>query len=184
MNQASAQNEYQGLYNAFGVIIPSPMVAEVLENKHGIDNPVIDLDTGSTTTVTPSGTNGIIVPTLGAIDDSNVTFAFAEEPEVVVVNGNTYRLGHGWAWDGANVILDAPVGTGGDLFGLGTATVLAVVVPTGTVDDSNVTFLFPSTPMLVVINGKTNRTGHGWSGTATVTLDYPPGTGGDVFQIL
>lgn len=37
---------YTDTYNAFGVAIPAPMVAEVLENKHGIDNPVIDVAIG------------------------------------------------------------------------------------------------------------------------------------------
>lgn len=40
----SSRSDYTNEYNAFGVIVPSPMVDEVLENKNGIDNPVTDLD--------------------------------------------------------------------------------------------------------------------------------------------
>lgn len=181
--QENSISLYTADYNAFGVLIPSPMVSEVLENKHGVINPVIDLNVGDTNT-TPSGTNGVIVPTSGVVNDSNVTFAFDEEPEVVVVNGDTYRLGHGWSWDGANVVLDFPPGVGGDVYGLGSATELSIITPTGTNDDTNVTYIFPSTPTLIVQNGKTYRTAHGWSGTTTVTMDSPTGTGGDLFQIL
>lgn len=179
------QQLYKGAYNAFGVIVPSPMVSEVLENKHGIINPVIDLNVGRATSVTPSGTNGIIEPTSGAVNDSNVTFAFDEKPEVVIVNGSTYRENRGWTWDGTNVTLDAPAGTGGDVYGLGSATELSIQLPSsGANDDTNVTYGFLAAPTLIVQNGKTYRSGHGWTGTTTVTMDAPSGTSGDLFGIL
>lgn len=169
--------------NAFGVLTPSPLVYEVLENKHGIYNPVIDVITDDGQ-FTSSGTNGVISITSGTVNDSNMIFGFDEKPEVLVVNGNTYREGRGWSWDGANAILDTPAGTGGDVFGIGTATVFTIATPSGTIDDVNVTFVFTSAPELIVINGKTLRSGHGWSGTTTVILDSPVGTGGDIFSIL
>lgn len=181
--KSTPKSIYSTQYTPFGVIIATPMVAEVLENKHGIDNPVIDLRTGDSTTST-SGSTGVVVPTSGVVNDSNVTFAFDAKPALVIVNGDTYREGHGWSWDGANVILDAAPGVDGDVYGIGGGTTLVLQIPSGTVDNSNTTFVFASAPTLVVVNGKTYRSGHGWSGTTTVTLDYAPGVGGDVYSIL
>lgn len=54
----------------------------------------------------------------------------------------------------------------------------------GTVDDSNTIFVFPSIPKVVVVNGAMYRHGKGVtiSGT-TATLDNPAGTGGDVYAL-
>lgn len=61
---------------------------------------------------------------------------------------------------------------------------LSVLPATGTVDDSNVTFTFASTPTLVVVNGTAYRNGFGVTiVTTTATLDNPPGTGGDVYGL-
>lgn len=38
------KKKFQEQYTKGGVKVPAPMVSEVLENKHGIDNPVIDLN--------------------------------------------------------------------------------------------------------------------------------------------
>lgn len=111
-----SKQHYKSVYSPFGVMIPSPMVAEVLENKHGIINPVIDLNTGANTTTTTPGTVLPIVS--GTIDDSNVTFDFGQKPSLVVENGSTYRENHGWTWSGTAVVLDSPPGTGGDVFAL------------------------------------------------------------------
>jgi hypothetical protein len=181
MRELVTRQKYQEVYGPFGTIIPSPMVNEVLENKHGIYNPVIDVITDRNES---SGTNGIIEPTNGAINNTNVIFAFDEKPEVVIVNGNTYRENRGWSWDGSNVTLDDPPGVGGDVFGIGVDTELSIFVPSGTVDNSNTTFVFVEAPTLIVINGKTLRSGHGWSGSLTVTTDDPVGNGGDIFSIL
>lgn len=170
------------LYTPFGTIIPTPLVHEVLENKHGVYNPVIDVITDQGTDT--SGTNGVISPSSGNIDNANVTFPFGEKPEAVVVNGDTYRENHGWTWSGGAVVLGSPAGNRGDVYGIGTATVFAVQVPGGTIDNANVTFIFGDAPTLVVVNGKTWRSGHGWSGTTTITLDAPVGVGGDIFSIL
>lgn len=61
---------------------------------------------------------------------------------------------------------------------------LSVLAATGTVDGSNVTFTFASTPTLVVVNGTSYRNGHGVTiVTTTATLDNPAGVGGDVYGL-
>lgn len=61
---------------------------------------------------------------------------------------------------------------------------LSVLAATGTVDDSNTTFTFASTPTLVMVNGAAYRDGHGVTiVTTTATLDNPPGVGGDVYGL-
>jgi len=67
----------------------------------------------------PPGPGLAILPVLtGAIDDSNLTFTFSAIPNMVIVNGATYRHGHGCTISGTTVTLDNPVGTGGDIYGL------------------------------------------------------------------
>lgn len=51
------RTDFSKEYTAFGVIVPTPLVNEVLENRHGIDNPVIDLDINQSTV-----TSGIVAP--------------------------------------------------------------------------------------------------------------------------
>lgn len=54
-------------YTPMGVIIPVPLVNEVLENKHGIDNRVVDLNINQST-VTSGTTAPVSTPTeLGLI---------------------------------------------------------------------------------------------------------------------
>lgn len=66
------------------------------------------------------GGGGLSVLTAtGAVDDENTTFTFASEPQLVVVNGNSYRDGHGVTITGTTAELDSPVGSGGDIYGLG-----------------------------------------------------------------
>lgn len=57
MNKDDAIKAYQQEYTPFGVLIPVPTVFEVLENKHGIDNPVVDLNINRSTV-----TSGITTP--------------------------------------------------------------------------------------------------------------------------
>jgi len=66
-----------------------------------------------------SGSLSILTAT-GTVDDSNLVFTFASEPTLVVVNGTSYRDGHGVAISGTSATLDFPVGVGGDIYGLGT----------------------------------------------------------------
>lgn len=61
---------------------------------------------------------------------------------------------------------------------------LSILAATGTVDDSNKTFTFASTPSVVVVNGAAYRHGHGVTiSTTTATLDNPVGSGGDIYAI-
>ena len=62
----------------------------------------------------------------------------------------------------------------------------AVLVPTGTIDDSNLDFVYTRKPRLVFINGTAYRENDGWTwtaGTLTATLFSPVGTGGKTFGI-
>lgn len=65
-----------------------------------------------------------------------------------------------------------------------TGGALSVLTATGTVDDSNTTFTFASTPTLVIVNGATYRHGKGVTiATTTATLDNPVGIGGDIYAL-
>ena len=70
-------------------------------------------------TINASSTPLSVLTATGDVDDSNVTFTFASEPKVVIVNGATYRNGHGCTISTTTVTLDNPVGTGGDIYALG-----------------------------------------------------------------
>lgn len=64
---------------------------------------------------------------------------------------------------------------------------MSILTATGTVDDSNVTFVFTSEPKVIVVNGATYRKNHGWtynSGTNTATMSNAVGTGGDIFGLI
>ncbi len=56
--------------------------------------------------------------TSGTIDDSNLTFGFAAQPTVLFVNGQALRVSHGWTWTGSAVLLETPVGSGGDIYAI------------------------------------------------------------------
>lgn len=75
----------------FGVKIPTPMVYEVLENRHGVDAPVIDLNLNKNKLS--------VVACTGLINGSNDTFLFNPKPTVVVIDGYTRREDHGWVWN-------------------------------------------------------------------------------------
>jgi hypothetical protein len=55
----------------------------------------------------------------GAVNNSNTTFTFVSAPTLVVVNGTSYRNGHGVTIIGTTAVLDEAAGTGGDVYGLG-----------------------------------------------------------------
>lgn len=64
---------------------------------------------------------------------------------------------------------------------------ISILTATGTVDDSNVDFVFASEPTVVVVNGAVYRKNRGWTwtlGTLTVTLASPAGSGGDVYGLI
>lgn len=71
-------------------------------------------------TIDASGSSGLgYLAATGTVDDSNTAFTFASEPTLVIINGASYRHGHGVTISGTSVTLDSPVGTGGDIYGLG-----------------------------------------------------------------
>lgn len=72
-----------------------------------------------TITATGEATGAMAVITVtGTIDDSNTSFTAASEPTLVVVNGASYRDGHGCTISGTSITLDNPPGTGGDIYAL------------------------------------------------------------------
>ncbi len=96
------------LYGRMGVKRPAPMVREVLENKHGVDNPVIDLDIDK---------NKLrIVEAQGLVDGMNDEFLFNPKPLVIVSDGKTFREGHGWTFAGSTATMGTAPST--DIFGL------------------------------------------------------------------
>lgn len=119
----------------------------------------------------------------GTVDDSNDTFTVANEPLYLVVNGAQIFEGAGYTYLAGTITLDNPIGTGGFIrsaYGSG----ISVETPTGTVDDSNVTFTVANTPLYVVINGAQYFDGAGYSyAGGTITLDNPVGTGGVIRSI-
>lgn len=70
-----------------------------------------------TFTATGSASINPIVVT-GAIDNSNTSFTAASAPNLVIVNGASYRDGHGCSITGTAITLDNPVGNGGDIYAL------------------------------------------------------------------
>lgn len=101
-------------------------IARSLEKLTGVDR--LDYNALKNTPSSPvqfGGTlhrgGGIGTPmsvTSGDIDDSNTTFRFASIPKLVCVNGSFYRNGKGVTITGTTVVLDNPVGTDGDIYGL------------------------------------------------------------------
>jgi len=62
-----------------------------------------------------------------------------------------------------------------------------VITATGTIDDSNIRFVFQQKPLLVCINGAMYRENKGWSwelSTLTAILTFPVGFNGDIFGII
>ena len=119
----------------------------------------------------------------GTIDDSNDTFTVANEPLYIVVNGAQMFEGGGYSYLAGTITLDNPIGTGGFIrsaYGSG----ISVETPTGTVDDSNVTFTVANTPLYLVVNGAQIFEDAGYSiAGGTITLDYAVGTGGVIRSI-
>jgi hypothetical protein len=119
----------------------------------------------------------------GTVDDSNLTFDVLNTPLYLVVNGAQYFEGVHYSLAGLTVTLFSPVGTGGFIrsaFGTG----ITVENPTGTVDDSNVTFNVANEPKYVVVNGAQYFDGAGYSYSGgTITLNSPVGTGGFIRSV-
>lgn len=119
----------------------------------------------------------------GTVDDSNVTFDVLNTPLYLVVNGAQYFESVHYTLVGLTITLNTAVGTGGFIrsaYGSG----ITVETPTGTVDDSNVSFIVSNEPKYVVINGAQYFAGAGYSySTGTITLDNPVGTGGFIRSV-
>lgn len=70
-------------------------------------------------TITATGSASLTpIAMTGTIDDSNTSFTAASTPNIVIINGASYRHGKGVTISGAAVTTDSPVGTGGDIYGL------------------------------------------------------------------
>lgn len=119
----------------------------------------------------------------GTVDDSNLTFDVLNTPLYLVINGAQYFEGVHYTLTSLTITLNNPVGTGGFIrsaYGTG----ISVETPTGTVDDSNVTFTVGNTPKYIVVNGAQYFSGAGYSyAGGTITLDNPVGTGGFIRSI-
>lgn len=119
----------------------------------------------------------------GTVNDANTSFTVANEPLYLVVNGAQMFAGAGYSYSGGTITLDNPVGTGGFIrsaYGSG----VSIETPTGTVNDSNVTFTVANEPLYVVINGAQYFAGAGYSYSGgTITLDNPVGTGGVIRSV-
>lgn len=147
----SSRSDYTNEYNAFGVIIPSPMVDEVLENKNGIDNPVIDLNTtdiaGGTDGQVQVNSNGSLAGLPGAVSNGT-TLVLTPSLETVVT-----------LIDGPTPALDASLG---NIFTLSATGNRTIAIPTN-----------PTNGQKIVIE-------HTASG-GTRTLSLNTGTGGFAF---
>ena len=83
-------------------------------------NITITTNSDGSKTISGGASSGLnVLAATGAVDNSNVTFTFASAPTLVVVNGVTFRNGHGVTITGTTAVLDSYVGTGGDIYGLG-----------------------------------------------------------------
>lgn len=70
-------------------------------------------------TITATGTASLTpIAVTGTIDDSNTAFTAASAPNLVIVNGASYRDGKGVSIVGTAITLNNPVGTGGDIYAL------------------------------------------------------------------
>jgi hypothetical protein len=68
---------------------------------------------------------------------------------------------------------------------VGSGSAQTIETPTGTVDDSNVDFIFTKKPFQIVINHMLYRENSGWVWSVdTATLVFPVGTGGDIYGIM
>lgn len=103
------ENSTKGLIAASSVDGKSPIKVYANPTTHRL---LVDAS-GSSAPV------GILVAT-GTVDDSNTAFTFVSLPQIIVVNGNSYRQNHGWSWNSGTLTatLDSAVGTGGDIYGI------------------------------------------------------------------
>lgn len=108
--------EYGSSLNILNAAVPVGFTG-ALNFKSGF---TIALNPAGYIDITGTGAGGLkyLVAT-GTVDNSNTTFTFTSTPTLVVVNGVSYRNGHGVTITGTTAVLDNPAGTGGDVWGLG-----------------------------------------------------------------
>lgn len=72
-------------------------------------------------TISASGSGASILTATGSINGSNTDFVFASKPNIVIVNGASYRENSGWSWTEGTLTatLDFAPQSGNDVYGLG-----------------------------------------------------------------
>lgn len=109
MEILTPQDRFNQLYGATMGVKPSmPLVKQVMQNEHGIDNPVEDLNINKNKLK-------VIQPT-GLVNGSNTGFEFNPVPLLIVSDGKTYRQDHGWTFEGDTATMGTAPSV--DLFGL------------------------------------------------------------------
>lgn len=94
-------------------LIPGTNVTISYSHAHGRNDVTINATGGG------EGGGLSVLAATGTVDDSNTEFTFASEPTLVVVNGTSYRHGHGVTIATTTATLDNAPGVGGDVYGLG-----------------------------------------------------------------
>lgn len=82
---------------------------------------------------TGGGSGSGIITISGTIDDSNVTFTSTSEPDILVINGGSYRPTGGaytWSYSAGTITLSSAVGTGGNIYGMTSASAPTVCFTT------------------------------------------------------
>jgi len=91
------------------------------------------------------------IPVTGTINDSNLIFTSATQPDVLVINGGLYQQTGGaitWTYVAGTITLSSPVGTNGSIYGLTTSSVVTgVFVDNEFVSGSGTAFVLAQTPV-------------------------------------
>lgn len=126
--------------------------------------------------------SGVETPT-GTVNDANTAFTVVNTPLFVVVNGQKLFEGAGYSLSGSTITLDNPIGSGGFIRsvyedGANNET------PTGTVDDSNLSFVVDNEPRYLVINGLLYFAGAGYTySDGDIDLDNAVGDNGFIRSV-
>ncbi len=119
MDKQTSKEEFQQDYNPVGIIRPKGMVDYVPENKHGVDNPVVDLKVGSDNAVlAPIPLTPTRVPFANSsgqlVDDAGFTFVSGTLTVTNLSTGTTIGGAYIYRAGGTDVSL-ADGGTGASL---------------------------------------------------------------------
>lgn len=117
--------------NQYGAVISGSAKMTILNNGERLSEHVLNLNFGpgltasysNGTILVSANASGSILTATGAINDSNLSFTFTQQPSVLIVNGSTYQQTGGsitWTWTSATLTatLSAAVGTNGSIFGM------------------------------------------------------------------